>query len=143
MYYIIWFLITIGVLYIIGGISKSRKWQSVVKEKPKELAALTTNETADTVVAKILRLAEKHNYLVENVNQEMNQIILRKNPSLGIGWFFPIYVTKTGEGKTVVKIGVVPIIYLLRSGYAADREQKKIFDIIRNALGQSQEGNNG
>jgi hypothetical protein len=126
------FLVLVAGVGAIYFIAITRKAQDAVKEKPRNLRALTTPMTYSDAINRLLQAAPAQGYKVEDVTPDGSRVILSTPITfLSYGFFYPIYFSAV-PGGTMVEVGIAS--RALQWGPVVTHNLDKITNVVGNAI---------
>ena len=117
-------VIIIAVFYIIAGMRRAPR------KKPRHLMTFTITITPQEALKAVIDFALQTGYEIDDFAETEGRIILSDSISLtSWGFFYPIYVSKNGDGSTLIEVGIkskAPI-----AGTIALRHQERCFNGVK------------
>ncbi len=116
-----------------------------MQPKPSNTVSLQTDVEPKTVVNTIAQAISLHNVTLEDMDAEQGYVLFMSVAPLGGKVYYPVYASKTEEGKTMVEVGVlvkVPFKGFIepRPGRSTDKAREKGALIVKQCLAYAQEG---
>ena len=122
-------VIIVCIQYVFAAMNKG----STQMKKPSRIKSFTTTTPLDKVMKTLIHFAQSSGYKVDDFNESDAILVLSDSASLtSYGFFYPVYLSKQSDGKTVVNIGIKSKAFQL--GPIVSRNHEKCFNGIKTAL---------
>lgn len=101
-------ILALVTLLISFAVAKNKKGSDAIKKKPDNLKKLYTNIPPKDVFKLILGFANQQGkYEIAHFDKEKHQIVIGTPTSFkDNGAFYPIYISNSNDGKTLIEIGI-------------------------------------
>lgn len=124
LHFVVAIVIIIAVFSIIAAMRRAPR------KKPRHMMSFTTTITPQEALKAVIDFALQRGYEIDDFAETEGRIILSDSVSLtSWGFFYPIYVSKNGDGSTLIEVGIrgkAPI-----AGTIAIRHQERCFNGLK------------
>jgi len=126
-------LLILVLVVIAWRYASTRKASTAVTTKPKRLLSFTTAHTPHDVLQTIIEKTQGSEYTIESIDEENLRLILSTPPTATTwGFFYPVYLAKQDDGRTLVEVGIQSKLYQM--GPLVRRQHERCFAHIKGAF---------
>ncbi len=106
---------------------------TITMGKPRRLMSFVANESHLITFKTIAKYAQQSDYRIDAIDENSGRLVLSDSASLiSFGFFYPIFLEKDKEGKTLVEIGIKSKLF--QYGPLVSRSHERCFNAIKAAL---------
>lgn len=110
-----------------------RQSTTAVAAKPKRVLSFTTEDSPEAVVQAILERTQGSTYTIDKVADANPRLILSTPPTATTwGFFYPIYLTRHDDGRTLVEVGIQSRLYQV--GPLVRKQHEQCFAHVQEAV---------
>ena len=125
------FLLCVIILLIFYTVAELRKPPR--KKKQKFIVSFITSKEPKDALSSIVRYALTRGFYIDYYPNEMDNIVLSDKPTIwSSGFFYPIYLSKSDDGQTLVEVGVRGKVSII--GSFAFRYRDRVFNALKAAV---------
>ncbi len=117
-------------------IAAGRRGRSSIKSKPSHILSIPVPGDPRSALKTVVRAVAGTGYVIDDIDESLLRVILREPESFNKrGFFYPIYFSDRGDSKTLVEVGIKPIMFAIH-GPIVSRRHEQCTNMIRAALMQ-------